>query len=910
VDDLVTRLDRIVAGEPVERVVLLWGPRGVGKSRIVAEFYRRVRLARMAGGRSYWPPLLDPDSIGFDAVGNPQRPVVQVGPDPNYVRAPGALPSVFWWWTEAAQGTGADVLSALWDQLSLHLPYLADAWWVNADAKAKAVRAGSHAAAAVRGEKGSLALDGGVEGLTTALTAAEVAVPFMGPALTRAYAGARSLRARRRARAARSRGGAPRVAWPGAQAVHTQLTRVITPQVPMVLVVEDLQQMGVGMAALLDYLAQPLPDTPVLVVATVSPEATERVGFRYWHEDASDPARSPALVARYDIPALGHADLVRLASRFAPDAPAALVDPVAARWPNPEMVCRAMFLSSVGGQIRAGRPVPDQALNSSPDPITALTSSSWAELPLDTRAVLMMAAGTLPPSADPGGGSGPDARLWPILNWAIARAADQAGLHPREHVFPELRKAVAAGWLTAMPGVRGLVRFADPDRADVALAALTQAEGPNAQPNLRQATIAVLGPWLARGPEGPRTVNDPTALVAARWLLALTGGPATGIHGVVDAARVIAHAHAAFLEYEAAVGMLNAAVSPARVDWSDPVHLSDQHTLATWTWVIGQRTGDPDILRDALGRLERVLQHRDTLLGRRDPTTTKTRRILARWHSDIYQYQRSIALYLELIDDLGATLGPDHPDTLISRNNLAGAYESAGDLGRAIPLYEQTLTDRVRVLGPDHPQTLASRNNLADARLLGQAADPAHVLDVLGAAGAPPDVQVCVRYWVGLPMPDVAMYALSALLAWHRPADLRNALAATAEERRPADRVAALRLVETGFGVHEVRLFAGNRWAAERAALNAITEQDGEDLDLIITVNPQLRDSPRGVALRILDEVVEGGPAAPAEVGDSLGRDGDAPGVANALEELRNFLPLDWDQTHRIEAILRALSDP
>jgi hypothetical protein len=48
----------------------------------------------------------------------------------------------------------------------------------------------------------------------------------------------------------------------------------------MVLVVEDLQQMGVGMAAMLDYLAQPLPDTPVLVVATVSPEATERVGFR------------------------------------------------------------------------------------------------------------------------------------------------------------------------------------------------------------------------------------------------------------------------------------------------------------------------------------------------------------------------------------------------------------------------------------------------------------------------------------------------------------------------------------------------------------------------------------------------------------------------------------------------------
>ena len=48
-------------------------------------------------------------------------------------------------------------------------------------------------------------------------------------------------------------------------------------------------------------------------------------------------------------------------------------------------------------------------------------------------------------------------------------------------------------------------------------------------------------------------------------------------------------------------------------------------------------------------------------------------------------------LYVQALERLRETLGPDHPGTLISLNNLAGLYESQGRYGEAEPLYAQAL---------------------------------------------------------------------------------------------------------------------------------------------------------------------------------------------------------------------------
>jgi tetratricopeptide (TPR) repeat protein len=112
---------------------------------------------------------------------------------------------------------------------------------------------------------------------------------------------------------------------------------------------------------------------------------------------------------------------------------------------------------------------------------------------------------------------------------------------------------------------------------------------------------------------------------------------------------------------------------------------------------------------------EQTLADRERVLGPDHPSTLTSRNNLASAYESAGELARAIPLAEQTLADSERVLGPDHPSTLTSRNNLAGAYHSAGDLARAIPLFEQTLADRERVLGPDHPGTLASRNNLAAA---------------------------------------------------------------------------------------------------------------------------------------------------------------------------------------------------
>ncbi|MFT4164679.1 MAG: tetratricopeptide repeat protein, partial [Microlunatus sp.] len=103
----------------------------------------------------------------------------------------------------------------------------------------------------------------------------------------------------------------------------------------------------------------------------------------------------------------------------------------------------------------------------------------------------------------------------------------------------------------------------------------------------------------------------------------------------------------------------------------------------------------------AVHLLEQILAYMVRVLGPDHPDTLRSRSNLAFASEAAGDLAGAIPLLEQTLADMVRVLGPDHPDTLTSRNNLANAYREAGDLARAVPLLEQTLTDRLRVLGPD-----------------------------------------------------------------------------------------------------------------------------------------------------------------------------------------------------------------
>jgi tetratricopeptide (TPR) repeat protein len=117
--------------------------------------------------------------------------------------------------------------------------------------------------------------------------------------------------------------------------------------------------------------------------------------------------------------------------------------------------------------------------------------------------------------------------------------------------------------------------------------------------------------------------------------------------------------------------------------------------------------------REAILRLEHLLELRDRLLGSDDPASLATRHELALAHVEAGHHERAVALHESTLADRERILGSDDPATLSSRHGL-GVARFWGQF-EARDLLESTLADRERILGLDHPDTLATRHYLARA---------------------------------------------------------------------------------------------------------------------------------------------------------------------------------------------------
>ena len=116
---------------------------------------------------------------------------------------------------------------------------------------------------------------------------------------------------------------------------------------------------------------------------------------------------------------------------------------------------------------------------------------------------------------------------------------------------------------------------------------------------------------------------------------------------------------------------------------------------------------------EAIAILERVAARHERIGGDEHPDTLRARANLAVSYAQAGRTAEAIAIEERIAIDREHILGNEHPDTLLARANLAASYSTVGRTPEAIAIEERVLADSERILGAEHPDTLTTRANLA-----------------------------------------------------------------------------------------------------------------------------------------------------------------------------------------------------
>ena len=690
VQKLVDRLDAVAEGnESVPQVVVLRGESGVGKSRIVREFYSR--LCDRQPQPAYWPPITTPDG---HTEADPLADRKVLGPPlDDFVWPPGALPS-FGWWTfncERLQSKlQGNLLAEKQAELAQWLPPLVQAWAQQAGMWDRLLAKRKDAANLLRDAAVGEVTEASLDLLQDLLNVTVPAIGTMASWVWKAgRAGKRRLDERRDRNEEVHLG--QRSATRREDAAHQladSIRAVTHRKLPGVVVIEDAHRLTEDLKVFLNDLARPLKSRPVLVVLTAWPEGELNEKWDDWLDAIVDAGHGEV----WEVPRLGGADLATLIQSHAPRVTeadtAALTDVLS----TPLMV--EMWITSPKIQRRINRydgalPVDENVLRGIPRTLAEVYRQRWEELPDEVQEALKAAVALARNSDIP-------VFLSEIVSKAAAFMVDQDDLAKGLELAAD-----PAAWTMIHQEVDA---FREAPLARQARAALDLDHDDEIE--LKQAAVTELRRWITDKLDGDYWLpKSATTSVAAEWLVSLNPNrfdtpadiAATWLH-----ARNLADA----FQYQPAMELLSAAVS----------HFPSEHAqvfdmrlnLGIWLHEHGR-------VQDAIECFQTLATDTRHVLGPDHLDALATREYLAGAYLSAGDLDRAIPLYKQTLTDRERVLGPDHPNTLTSHINLASAYLSAGDLDRAIPLYEQTLTDYERVLGPDHRLTLAARNNLAYA---------------------------------------------------------------------------------------------------------------------------------------------------------------------------------------------------
>lgn len=116
----------------------------------------------------------------------------------------------------------------------------------------------------------------------------------------------------------------------------------------------------------------------------------------------------------------------------------------------------------------------------------------------------------------------------------------------------------------------------------------------------------------------------------------------------------------------------------------------------------------------AITALENVVDDTRTSFGEDDERTVQARTELARTLRGVGRAEESVLILETIANRQLETLGADHPSTVSSRGELALSQWRAGRHADALVTHEDLLRLRTRVLGPEHPKTLRTKMAIAN----------------------------------------------------------------------------------------------------------------------------------------------------------------------------------------------------
>jgi tetratricopeptide (TPR) repeat protein len=697
VDLLATRVRAVAGGDGnVPRAVILQGASGIGKSRVVRELYRVLRI-ELDGGK-YWPELQE--SGGGDSRSpDPLPGRKSTGPQAaGFVWPADALPGFAWWQLHCERmqaGEGIDVVAQCRPEIEAHLVPVALSWNRAASFKGKmAAKKGllvDRAREALR--------EGGLEAATEILKQFDIAVPGLGLAaswLIRGVKRAREHHELRQATLAEIDIG-QRVEEQR-RSVNAELASLILgvahPQVPAVVVIEDIHLMDAGLSEFLDHLAAPNAAHPVVVVGMAWPESRDAPAFAKWWKHATDTGRAEWV----ETPYLEEAERVQIVRAYAPKTADQVAVMAARRYSNP-LALEATLASPVVERAiaRNNGALPADALSAQPVALDDVYRRRFRELSDPVRLALAAAAGSLPDTTA--------GHMSPFVRTMVAKAVQRCPAVPAEavEILASIEDA-AEGRVWLVPG--GVAdSFREALQAQVAYEHLQrEILLPQDLSTFRESVVEVLAAWVDEARDDGY-ILDPSeeAVIISRWLLAVAP-PGDRTPTLLTAAGRVAAELASIYQYGAAAMALAPYLGAGSTDDADMLNIRGHH--ASWL-------GEAGRVEEAITAFQQLLRDCLRVLGPDAPDTLAARGNLASWLGKAGRVEEAITAFQQLLRDCLRVLGPDAPVTLATRNNLAHWLGKAGRVEEAVTALQQLLTDCLRVLGPDSPKILATRNNLA-----------------------------------------------------------------------------------------------------------------------------------------------------------------------------------------------------
>ena len=653
------------------RVVVLSGPAGSGKTRIVQELYARLRSQQED---MYWPVMGDVARTRGGAGTDPMAGRKIVAPTiDGFVWPAGALPSFGWWGLNCerlSSGTSQDVVSAMRPQLEAHtLPLTMARRQVEGWAD-KTRRLAVGAVDEVR----SAFVDEGLGAAFEVLKKHGISIPC-GPTLVKwgiqglgvSWRRVRELSRLKKEILLGEQGRS--VLRTASQELADVIISLSLREIPVIVAIEDMHLMGRELPAFLDAVSS-RRSSPVLVIGTVWPEGESNGVYRRW----LNKAKKLGGAQRIEIPVLGGGELSSMIQEEAPRTSEEDLLWISDRLNNPFLIRLWLSERRTWEHIEChhGAVVLKDEEFWLPEDVTAVLKGRWDELDGAVSSSVLYAA-AISPDVD-----GSACRFVSDVVVGVINRREE-GVH--YDVRMGLRRAIEKlCWCRSEEGVDF---FVEPLLAEYLRRKADSYFGKEGWRQLRLLTQGALAEWICSRVDGISLPLTEVSTFVCQWFLGVDGGEQAEDLVIARAAAHWRLAQNADLceETSAAIehGKKVLTTLLAGNVLPEQILLNVRATVADYVLRGGE-------VKDALNRYDTLLPVFERVFGIHHPRTMLVRYSRAKAIVSLGRLEDGVEELGSLLEDQSAVLGSGHPDSWVTRSKLVELLNRLGRLEESLAL--------------------------------------------------------------------------------------------------------------------------------------------------------------------------------------------------------------------------------